>query len=387
MKVLILSVTTGEGHNSAARAIKSYCTENGIESKFVDTIGAFSQSAASKVSDIYVHSLGTIFKPIYKLGDWISDGLARMGRNVKSPVYAANKIYAKKLLKMIEDGGYDAVICCHLFPAEAITYLKRKGLFKLPSIYVMTDYVCIPFVPETETDRVVIPHKDLVDHFLKKRIPASEIAPIGIPVDERKFTKRVDQETARNKIRKMYNIIPRDPGGKWYLLMSGSMGFGDLGKQIRALLEQVNDNDRVICVCGNNEKMRKSLSEQFRDCNAFTVLGYTNDVPLLMDACDVLFTKPGGITSTEAAVKNIPIIHTTATADLEENNKNFFNGHGMSCSAETVEMQAQIAMRLCHDMTFRQKMLDAQRQNANPHVCREIMQLIEQLIEEKKAAA
>lgn len=388
MKILLLTCTTGEGHNSAARAIKSYLDRHGVEAVMVDKIGMFNQRKATLISDIYVSSLsGYLFKIVYTLGDLISDGLNKI--HVKSPIYWANAFHSKRLYRYIKDNNYDAIICTHLFPAETMTYLKRKGLLDIPSIYVMTDYICIPFVGETETDRIIIPHSELTDHFIKKGVKAELIEPIGIPVDERKFTTHVEKEQARNKIRHMYNIIPRDPGGKWYLLMSGSMGFGDLGSQITALLEQINDNDRVICVCGNNEKVRNTLSEQFRDCKALTVLGYTNDVPLLMDACDVLFTKPGGITSTEAAVSNLPIIHTKPTAKLEEFNKTFFNTHGLSKSAESVETMAHQAMRLCYDENHKKIMLEAQRTYVNAHACRDILALMEKLIkeyEEKKVA-
>lgn len=387
MKILILTCSTGEGHNSAARSLKKYLDSQKISCDVYDPIGMFSPRAARKISDIYVHSLSNyMFKILYYLGGQVSMMLSKMGDDVKSPVYWVCKRRGKRLFRFMQASGYDAVICTHPFPAETMTYLKRKGLLKIPSLYIATDYTCIPFVHELETDAVVMPHADLTEEYVKKGVKPERIRPIGIPVDDSKFMKHTEKEEARNKIRKMYGIVPRDPGGKWFLLMSGSMGFGNLEHQIQSLLELVNDNDRVICVCGNNEKVRKSLTQKFADCKALTVLGFTNDIPLLMDASDVLFTKPGGLTSTEAAIKGIPMIHTEATAGLEDANKAFFNSHGMSLSAESLETQAYAAMRLCYDQTCRDKMLMAQEETINHQACHDIIVLVKELIAEKATA-
>lgn len=63
-------------------------------------------------------------------------------------------------------------------------------------------------------------------------------------------------------------------------------------------------------VCGNNAKLQTVLKAEFGRFDNIHLLGFTDRMSLLMDACDVLFTKPGGLSSTEAAVKNIPIVHT-----------------------------------------------------------------------------
>jgi processive 1,2-diacylglycerol beta-glucosyltransferase len=95
-----------------------------------------------------------------------------------------------------------------------------------------------------------------------------------------------------------------------------------------------------------------------------------------MDASDVIFTKPGGITSTEAIVKNIPLIHTHPIPGLENHNAHFFHQHGMSYFTTDIHQQVAVAMRLCEDAQYRKQMLDNQRANANPHCSDDVINFI-----------
>ena len=70
---------------------------------------------------------------------------------------------------------------------------------------------------------------------------------------------------------------------------------------------------------------------------------------LYMKACDVLFTKPGGLTSTEGAVVGIPMVHTEPIPGCETANRKFFGRLGMSVSAKTIKGQVQAGLKLLSD--------------------------------------
>ena len=76
--------------------------------------------------------------------------------------------------------------------------------------------------------------------------------------------------------------------------MSGSMGFGKTGELIRTILEAEGCGVEILAVCGSNTKLRNRLCKDFGENANVHPIGFTDRVPLLMDACDVLFTKPGG---------------------------------------------------------------------------------------------
>lgn len=109
------------------------------------------------------------------------------------------------------------------------------------------------------------------------------------------------------------------------------------------------------------------------------VLGYTSHVAVYMEACDVIFTKPGGLSSTEAAVKQIPIVHTAPIPGCETKNVEFFTSHGMSIGEKTIEKQIRAGQFLMRDENARVKMKKAQRENTNPRSGYEIVTLLEKL--------
>ena len=371
MKVLILSCSTGEGHNSAAKAYLEYLQSQGIEAEVQDTMGLVSPEAKERSSEIYLFSTRTkLFAMAYRAGTVVSDAL----ETSKSPVYYANKLYCDRLHDYIEQNGFDVVVCVHIFPAEAITALKRKGKLTAKSVFIMTDYTCIPFMKDTELDHYIVPHEHLIEECVKKGLPREKLHPYGIPVRAVFHQPAKDRREARGQCILDYGYMDADK--KWFLLMSGSMGFGNIQDTVKEILRKCGDSVEVILVCGNNTELRERLQKNFRHNENVVALGFTDKIPNLMDACDVLFTKPGGLSSTEAAAKHIPIIHTAPIPGCETMNALFFHYHGLSYATTDIHEQVRQALLLCDDPERRTRMIAAQTANINPGTCRDITELL-----------
>ena len=119
-----------------------------------------------------------------------------------------------------------------------------------------------------------------------------------------------------------------------YLIMSGSMGFGKIQLFVAELLRRIQPDEYIIVICGANKKLYHILTGEFGRSANVRIVGYTEHIAAYMDACDVLYTKPGGLTSTEAAVKGIPIVHTTPIPGCETRNREFFSVRGLSVTSD-----------------------------------------------------
>ena len=177
MKALILSCNTGGGHNSAARAIAEEMQERGDEAYVLDYLCLAGEGVSRLVGDGYVQIVKKtprLFGLFYKLG-MVASRLLK-----KSPVYYINGRMAKYLDGYLREHPVDVLIMPHLYPAETITYMKRKGM-KLPlTVAVMTDYTCIPFWEETDCDYYVLPHEALKKSCVRRGIPAEKLLTFGI---------------------------------------------------------------------------------------------------------------------------------------------------------------------------------------------------------------
>lgn len=373
MKILILSCNTGGGHNAAGQAVLEAAKLRGHDAVLQDMMLLSSERTSRLVGGAYINiarSLPHLFGFIYKLGGLISN------RYLKSPVYWANARLAKKLAAFIDANHFDIVVAPHLYPAETLTYMKRHHMLHVKTVAVGTDYTCIPFWEETECDYYVIPHEDLIEEFVQRGVPREKLLPYGIPVSQ-SFTRPVDQKAARRKCH-----LPYDKS--LYLIMSGSMGFGKLAVFALALAKCCKSGEHIIIICGNNNKIRRILKRQFHGNKQVHILGYTNHVSLYMDACDVIFTKPGGLTSTEALVKNIPIIHTAPIPGCETKNSSFFAEHGLSFASKYMIEQIRLGQMLIQDKQLASEMQQDQKENRKPDAAMHIVDLLETLLEESK---
>lgn len=351
MKVLILSTGTGEGHNSAGKAVLEQFQKRGIPCEMADALRFASERAASYGKRIYVWSTVKatgVFKGAYKAGRAITSSRR------KSPVYYANALYAEKLYHYIVDNEYDTVVMPHLFPAEALTYMLRKHECRpdIHTYFVGTDYTCIPFTEETEADYYFIAHEELLQEYMEKGIPREKLVPTGIPVSDR-FRSLPSREEARRAL-----DMPQQ--GRCILIMTGSMGYGRIENLVQASVPHMEKGDRLYILGGSNEKLKGRLREAYREDCRVQVLDYTDQTAQYLAASDLLFTKPGGLTSTEAAVAGIPLAHTRPIPGCEDCNQAFYNAHGISVSADSESELVEKAMDLlahpeeCRQMTERQ---------------------------------
>lgn len=371
MKVLILSCNTGEGHNAAGHAIHEKMLQMGVASEFADTLAIAGGRVSRSVNNTYVGittSSPKTFGRIYSIGRAVSD-FNTQTLHCKSPVYAANTLYRNKLARFIKSGGYDVAVMPHLFPAECLTSLRRRGMLDIPFVNVATDYACIPFWEETSPDYFVIPHGDLAEDFYSRNIPREKLLPFGIPVSDC-FRQKTDKAQARRQL----GLASDRP---ILLIMSGSMGFGHLGELTEALLAGFGGGTQIVILCGRNEALRKRLSDRLAEHSNVMLQPFTDQVSLFMDAADMVFTKPGGLTSTEAAVKRTLLVHTAPIPGCETINARFFSERGLSVSApESCGATAEAAFALWQNREAQAAMLDAQRRHINPHAADDICQFI-----------
>lgn len=373
MKVLILSCNTGEGHNAAGRAMVQQIEAEGHEAVMMDYMMLSGERASRRVGGAYVGLVRRLpggFGLLYRLGlAWSHSPLGR------SPVYWANSLMANRLAQLLEAEHFDAVLMPHLFPAEAITCLKRRGV-KLPvTVSIGTDYTCIPLWEETDCDFYVIPHEDLAEEYVSRGIPREKLRPFGIPV-RRDFQQPCDRAEARRRL-----SLPEDK--QVYLVMSGSMGFGRIQAFTYALQSVMGADGHIVVICGNNQKLRRIMEREFSGHDSVQIVGYTDRVAEYMAACDVLYSKPGGLTSTEALVSGVPMVHTAPIPGCETCNLRFFTGRGMSVAAKGIVSQVKSGLRLARDHRQAEQMRQCQRQHAKPDAAARILALVREECERR----
>ncbi len=348
MKALILSTNTGGGHNAAGRAVLEALRARNVEARMRDILLFSGKKSSKVVCDTYVNlttKAPALFGLAYQAGKFISTS------KFKSVVYYANKPAARRLACYIEKNGFDTVLMPHLFPAETLTAARKNYGLSVKSYAIATDYTCIPFWEETEPDIFFIPHEDLREEFMKKGIPGEKLVVTGIPV-ARRFTVRRPRQEARQRLG-----LPQE--GRLFLIMTGSMGFGNVDQLVSELFSLCGPSEHIVILGGNNEAMKSALRQKFYGTNV-RVVDYTNRVDEYMDACDLLFTKPGGLTSTEAAAKCIPIVHTAPIPGCENKNAEFFASHGFSITGEDIPSLVRRAHALCGDKAALNHMCAAQ---------------------------
>ena len=376
MDILILSCGTGGGHNAAGSAVAEELMRRGHRATILNPYTLYSEGLAEKINNFYI-------KPVQKVptafGVVYSAGQLYRRLPVHSPVYFANYGMVSRMEEYLSRNHFDVIITTHLFPAEILTCMKKKGIHIPKTIFIATDYTCIPFTEETECDAYIIPSDKLKGKFTDRGLPAEKLYPLGIPV-HRCFSQKESRQDACKR-------LGLDPDKRYILAAGGSMGGGNIIKVIQTLADEAarRKDTELIVICGSNRRMYDELSR--KALPDVTVIGYTSDMAEYMKAADLFVTKPGGLSSTEAAVCGIPVIHVAPIPGCETYNARFFSDYGMSRFCHTSDSELTDALKILDSEAERDAMIKNQRKMIRPDAAGRISDLAERIALSSQEAA
>jgi len=370
MDVLILSCNTGGGHNAAAAALAERLNKRGHRAQQLDFLSLGGKGVSEAASGIYVELVKrapALFGVVYRLGDLVSAADRVLG--LHSPVYAANARVVPALARYLDEHPCDAVIATHMFPAMALTEMKRRGMPLPLTASLATDYSCIPFFGETDCDYLLLSSALCMEEFVRHGFSREKLIPLGIPVSD-SFREKVGREEARRQLGLAENR-------RRVLVMGGSMGAGQITQLTGCLLRRMEADVDVTVVCGSNSRLQKTLERKYRRNGRVQILGYTDQVARYMEACDLLYTKPGGITSTEGAVVGIPMVHMRPIPGCESSNRRIFTREGMSVTAHSPLALAAKGRRLLDDPERQARMCLSQQTRIAADAAGQIVEFLE----------
>jgi len=339
-KVLIMSASTGGGHNRAARAIKeeleSRTIDNmSIECEIVDSLKLVNNTMDKVISRGYEKSALYTPKAYGSVYRFSETTIASKNEFKTNPL---TSLMARKFKHLLNESTPDLIIGTHPFPMIALSTLKKnnnihslslsESFYKStkvdipPMISVLTDYTTHSTWIQNEIDYYIVGHEYVKELLVYEGVDSEKVKAFGIPV-EKSFLCHRDRETVLTE-------LGLSPEKLTVLLMGGSFGAGNIKETLEDLIA-IDRDFQILVITGRNEHLKDKLSKMLDSTihnKNICLLGYTNKMNDILASIDVLISKPGGLTTTEALLNDVPMIVPYFIPGQEEENLDFLTNCG-----------------------------------------------------------
>lgn len=373
MKVLILTITAGQGHNSTAKAIASRLEEMGAECKVLDTLYYVNRVLGDTVSKGYLLGIKaeSAYRKAYRT-------LENRNANSYKPSMArlSNLAVKRKLRKFTDNYDPDVIVITHIFTGISIDMMKQLRQTRARTVGILTDFTFHPYWEEVLRFDYVVTANELLNYRAEQKgFRQDQILPFGIPIDS-KYEREYTREEAAA-------IIGIDPSVRTLLLMGGSMGHGHLDEMVRELDNYPGDM-QILCVCGSNkagfervEAIKNSHTNKLK--KKLVNFGFTDKVEILMSASDCIISKPGGLSTSEALAKRLPMIIVDPIPGVEDRNTEFLLNCGAAIAVTETAPLAE-ALYLMFGFPERRELIKRsiellRRPDSTTRLCRFIMDM------------
>jgi 1,2-diacylglycerol 3-beta-galactosyltransferase len=369
-RALFLISDTGGGHRSAANAITAALEEIQEPYAFehrIDDVAAHCSFPLTQLGLGYSMAL-RYAPPVYGALYYATNGR----RRYKALVRFCEPLYRERLRDLFLNYRPDVIVSVHpLLNHAALRARADAHMLHIPLVTVITD---LGKVHESwltpEADAVVVPAREVYERALSRGVSPTRLRLLGQPISP-KFD---DVAGTKSQLRDQLGL-PEE--AFITLLMAGGEGGGKLLPTALALAKSGLPMHLVV-VCGRNETLKAKLEEMSSSlAMPMTVLGFTNKIPELMHASDMLVTKAGPGTLAEANAAQLPVIVYDYVPGQERGNVDFVrdNGIGEVAIASTAQV-VRAARRLVNSPQRMQQMRLAQERVAPVRSSRRIAALI-----------
>lgn len=234
----------------------------------------------------------------------------------------------QRFANYVNDFKPDVVLCTHYEPVFALGQMRRKAKTKPPFVVsVVTDFEAHALWMDADVDLYSVAAEETKARLVARGATADNVIATGIPIGA-KFATKVDVLAVR-KTMGLRDDLPT------LLVLSGGFGMGPVGKILTAL-DKVTGTFQTVVVCGRNEELRRDLAAQDRK-HPTRVLGFASNMHELMTVADLILTKPGGLTSSEALALGKPLFILDPIPGQEAANSDFLLERGAAAKVNRME--------------------------------------------------
>jgi processive 1,2-diacylglycerol beta-glucosyltransferase len=366
-RILMLSVSAGNGHVRAAEALVAHARADfpTISVRHQDVLQLVPRWFSKIYRDMYMalaHRLPDAWGWLYRATDAAGpESLSIRARK------AIQTLCASRLLDEIRRYQPDMIICTHFLPAEILADARFKQQVNCPIWVQVTDFDLHPIWVQPGMSGYFVANEELAYRLYAQGVPSSRVVVSGIPLMPG-FSMPPDRGSASRQ-------LGLDPSKTTLLMMNGGAGAGLQLPLVQALLKQHPDL-QLIVLTGHNTGLRAALQsiEVFYPTR-LRALGFVDDVYRLMACADLAITKPGGLSTSECLAMGLPMLLVNPIPGQEERNAAWLLQEGAALRADD---PATLQFRLQRLLSDRHK-LDAMRTRARalakPFAAREVLQL------------
>jgi processive 1,2-diacylglycerol beta-glucosyltransferase len=361
----------GGGHGSAAKALHE---QFGIdypqaEVRLIDAV----EFASPVLNKLYKEGYVRITRNTPGLWGMIYFS-ADHDAGLKDMAVGINRLLAVKYSKLLKSFKPDVMVATHPFGVDMLAYYRRKNKSEWNSVrigLVLTDYAPheIWFGSKDAVDLFFVAHERMRTEMVRRGIEADKIHVTGIPVSVR-FHEDYPREALCETLGFSANkrTVLYFPGGE-YGLNSGAKTFVDLLNMDMDL--------QIIAVTGKNKRLKNNFERLAAKVSKKTcVLGYTEQVAEFMKLADVVVAKPGGLTTTECIVSNVPIVAVSPIPGQEEQNAGYLVNSGQGLWAHKDENPADLVKELLNSPLRMEQIKTMQKHWARPNAAGEICHIL-----------
>ena len=375
-KIIIIYSTAGLGHKKAAMAVLRV-----LQNKVKDTIKVEAIDLLEYASPLYKYIYTDFYIFCVSKAKWLWWMIYYIPNHPLVDFFLKplrdflDSRHLKKLIEKLSEENPDCIIATHfLLPGITGALKKAKG-FHSKMYAVITDYGPHSYWLSEHIDGYFVGSEFTSKEVQKRGIPAEKITVTGIPVGE-EFSKAFNN----GELRGSYGLTKEK---KTIFLLSGGFGVGPMEEMLLSL-NSCKADIQVITVCGHNKEAYDDIEQLKKELKYPVVLiGYTDKVAELMSVSDLIITKAGGISVTEALDARLPMILFASIPGQETWNESLLVANGAAAKAEKVEDIPVIADRVLLSQEDRDKLIEGIDRVRQPNAAERVADFILEKIGEQ----
>ncbi len=362
-RILILFSDTGGGHRSAAEAItEAFHLGYGqtIEVEMIDFFKNYAPPPFSSLPNLYPVMVRV--PQAWGVGYKLSNG----GYRTKLLARSTYPYVRRSLARLISSHPCDLVVSVH--PIATVAIPRAVTPHKIPFITVVTDLVTThAFWFNTKTELCLVPTPEAAERAIQFGMKPEQIRVVGLPVAQR-FCQPLGE---KNSLKRKIGVPENRP---LILLIGGGEGMGPLENAAHAISRECPSVSLAI-ITGRNRKLEKELRNQ--EWYIPTIIqGFVQEMPEYMRAADILVTKAGPGTISEALIAGLPMILYNRLPGQEDGNVSYVVSKGAGIWASKPRQISSAINNLLASPEKYHQTVTACKRLARPQAARDTAQII-----------